>query len=34
MALGPYQCMAGVLDEPFSQLTPLSEVAVQAREST
>ncbi len=33
--------MAGVLDEPFSQLTPLSEVAVhctlysvQARQST
>ncbi len=26
--------VAGVLDEPYSQLTPLSGVAVQAREST
>jgi hypothetical protein len=26
--------MAGVLDEPHSQLTPLSGVAVQARQST
>jgi hypothetical protein len=25
---------AGVLDEPYSQLTPLSGVAVQARQST
>jgi hypothetical protein len=25
--------LAGVLDEPFSQLTPLSGVAVQARQS-
>ncbi len=25
---------AGVLDEPFSHLTPLSGVAVQARQST
>jgi hypothetical protein len=24
----------GVLDEPYNQLTPLSEVAVQARQST
>jgi hypothetical protein len=26
--------MAGVLDESYSQLTPLSGVAVQARQST
>jgi hypothetical protein len=26
--------VAGVLDEPFSQLTPLCGVAVQARQST
>ena len=26
--------MAGVLDEPYSQLSPLSGVAVQARQST
>ncbi len=26
--------VAGVLDEPYSQLTPLSGVAVQARQST
>ncbi len=26
--------VAGVLDEPYSQLTPLNEVAVQARQST
>jgi hypothetical protein len=26
--------VAGVLDEPSSQLNPLSEVAVQARQST
>ncbi len=26
--------IAGVLDEPYSQLTPLSGVAVQARQST
>jgi hypothetical protein len=25
--------VAGVLDEPFSQLTPLSGIAVQARQS-
>jgi hypothetical protein len=28
------QAVAGVLDEPFSQLTPLSGVAVQARQLT
>jgi hypothetical protein len=26
--------VAGVLDEPYSQLTPLSRVAVQSRQST
>jgi hypothetical protein len=26
--------VAGVLDKPFSQLTPLSGVAIQARQST
>jgi hypothetical protein len=26
--------IAGVLDKPYSQLTPLSRVAVQARQST
>ncbi len=26
--------VAGILDEPFSQLIPLSGVAVQARQST
>ncbi len=28
------QAVAGVLDEPFSQLTPLCGVSVQARQST
>ncbi len=29
-----HSIVAGVLDEPYSQLTPLSGVAVQARQST
>jgi hypothetical protein len=29
-----YHPVAGVLDEPFSHLTPLSGVAVQARQPT
>ncbi len=33
-SLSPYCLVAGVLDEPYSQLIPFSGVAVQARQST